>query len=120
MPIFSTLAHYFAARTICNNLCESNTCRRFPALCRSFNQNRSWFFVLDHTHYARWILVHLVSQKEVNPNIHAEFVKGNFAIRKSRGVFSAIAIDQAHEQNNASVRGDGGAVGLTENTADLH
>ena len=25
-----------------------------------------------------------------------------------------MAIDQAHEQNNAMVKGDGGAVGLTE------
>ena len=30
-----------------------------------------------------------------------------------------IAIDQAHEQNNESVKGDGGAVGLTENSAAL-
>ena len=55
-----------------------------------------WFFALDHTHYARWMPVHLrdlVSLKEVHPNIHAEFVKGNFAVRKSRRVFSAIAID---------------------------
>ena len=34
-------------------------------------------------------------------------------------MFSGIAIDQAHEQNNASVKGDGGAVGLTENPAAL-
>ena len=32
-------------------------------------------------------------------------------------VFSGIPIDQAHEQNNASVKGDGGAVGLIENSA---
>ena len=41
-------------------------------------------------------------------------------MRKSRRVFSAIAIDQVHEQNNASVKGDGGAVGITENPAALH
>ena len=34
-------------------------------------------------------------------------------------MFSGIAIDQAHEQNNASVKGDGGGVGLTENPAAL-
>ena len=34
-------------------------------------------------------------------------------------MFSGIAIDQAHEQNNASVTGDGGAVGLSENPAAL-
>ena len=34
-------------------------------------------------------------------------------------MFSGNAIDQVHEQNNASVKGDGGAVGLTENPATL-
>lgn len=29
-------------------------------------------------------------------------------------------MDQAHEQNNASVKGDGGALGLTVNPAALH
>ena len=30
-----------------------------------------------------------------------------------------MAIDQAHEQNNAYVKGDGGAVGLMDDTAAL-
>ena len=30
-----------------------------------------------------------------------------------------MAIDQAHKQNNALVKGDGGAVGLTENPKAL-
>lgn len=40
-------------------------------------------------------------------------------MEKSKHAFSAIAIDHAHEQNNASVKGDGGAVGLTENPSAL-
>ena len=34
-------------------------------------------------------------------------------------VFSAIPIDQAHEQNNACSKRDGGAVGLTDNPSAL-
>lgn len=33
--------------------------------------------------------------------------------------FSAIAIDQGHEQNNGAAKDEGGAVGLTENPAAL-
>ena len=33
--------------------------------------------------------------------------------------FLSIPIDQAHEQNNKLVKEDGGAIGLTENTAEL-
>ena len=81
-----------------------------------------WFFALDHTHSAKWMPVHLrdmVSLKECHTDVDAEFLKGNFVMKKSKHAFSAIAIDQAHEQNNASVKGDGGAVGLTENLAAL-
>ena len=49
------------------------------------------------------------------PYVYAEFLKGNFVVKKSMRAWSAIAIDKAHKQNNASVKGDGGAVGLTEN-----
>ena len=82
-----------------------------------------WCFALDHINYARWIPVHLIdmiSLEKSHPNIYAEFVKGKFVVKKTQHAFSAIAIDQAHEQNNALVKGDGGAVGLTANPAALH
>ena len=39
----------------------------------------------------------------------------NWVISKSTHRYSAIPIDQAHEQENKVVKGSGGAVGLTEN-----
>ena len=81
-----------------------------------------WFFALDHIHYSRWIPVHLrdmVSLQECHHDVYEEIMKGKFTVKKTKHALSAIAIDQAHEQNNASVKGDGGAVGLTENPAAL-
>ena len=81
-----------------------------------------WFFAMVHTNYARWIPVHLrdmVALEEKHPDVFAEFMAGNFTVKKTTHAFSALAIDQAHEQINASVKGDGGAVGLTENPAAL-
>ena len=81
-----------------------------------------WFFALDHTNYARWIPVHLrdmVTLKDVHPKVFAEFLKGNFVVKKTANRFSAIAIDQGHEQNKAAVKDDRGAVGLTESPAAL-
>ncbi|KAG0723071.1 hypothetical protein GWK47_043325 [Chionoecetes opilio] len=68
------------------------------------------------------ISIHLrdmVSLKQLHPDVYAEFLKGNFVVKKSKRAFPAVAIDQTHEQNNAFVKGDGGAVGLTENPAAL-
>ena len=57
--------------------------------------------------------------EELHPNIHAHFLNGHFTIKKTGNAFSAMALDQAHEQNNAAVKGDGGAVGLMENPSAL-
>jgi hypothetical protein len=61
----------------------------------------------------------MVTLNNTHPDTYGEFLKGNFVVKKTTHSFSSIAIDQAHEQNNASVKGDGGAVGLTENPAAL-
>ena len=43
-----------------------------------------------------------------------EFHNGNFVVHKSCREFSALAIDQAREQTNTVIKGDGGAIGVTE------
>lgn len=53
------------------------------------------------------------------PVIAKEFKAGKFTVQTSEWFFSAITFDHAHEQNNAYVKGDGGAVGLTENPEAL-
>ena len=77
-----------------------------------------WFFALDHTNYARWIPVHLRGMAELankHPDVFTEFSNGQFTVQKTKRMFSAIPLDQAHEQNNAYVSGDGGAIGITDN-----
>ena len=61
----------------------------------------------------------MVALEDKHPDVFAEFMAGNFTVKKTTHAFAALAIDQVHEQNNASVKGDGGAVGLTENPAAL-
>ena len=58
-----------------------------------------------------------MSQK--HPAILTEFEAGKFAVHKTKRKFSAIAIDQCHEQNNAIVKQSGGAIGLTTNPSAL-
>ena len=63
-----------------------------------------------HTHYARWIPVHLRDMAALlmkHPGVAREFRAGNFTVQKTKNVFSSIPIDQAHEQNNALIKGDG-------------
>ena len=81
-----------------------------------------WFFAMDHQNYARWISIHIkdmINIKTVNPDVYAKFLQGCFVVTKTSRRFSAIPLDQAHEQNNALIKGDGGAIGLTENAAAL-
>ncbi|KAG0712597.1 hypothetical protein GWK47_018171 [Chionoecetes opilio] len=54
-----------------------------------------------------------------HPDVFTEFSNGHFTVQKTKRIFSAIPIDQGHEQNNAYVKGDGGAIGLTDNPTAL-
>ena len=75
-----------------------------------------WFFALDHQNYARWIPVHINDMESLPPSIQQEFEEhGHWVVQKTKNRFSAMPIDQAHEQNNELVKGSGGVVGLTEN-----
>ena len=76
-----------------------------------------WFFALDHYHYARWLSIHwydMTTLNDTNLEIAEAFSKGSFVISRTRNKFSSMGIDQCHEQLNKIVKGDGGAVGLTE------
>lgn len=53
----------------------------------------------------------MVTLKDTNPDVHKQFLKGNSMVKKTPCSFSDVAIDQVYEQNNASVKGKGGAVG---------
>ncbi|KAG1712189.1 Conserved oligomeric Golgi complex subunit 6 [Nymphon striatum] len=81
-----------------------------------------WFYALDRTHYARWIPVHLKDMAKLttkHPDVAKKFKESHFTVQKTQRAFSSIPIDQAHEQNNACIKGDGGAVGLTDNPSAL-
>ena len=76
------------------------------------------FFALDQTNYVRWLpadIPDLMNLAKVYPNDEMEFRNEHFVINKTARVSSAISIYQAHEQNNAMVKGTEGAVGFTEN-----
>jgi len=96
--------------------------RNFGLYLTSLKKMLPWFFVMDHPNYSRWLSVHvkdLVELETTAPAIYRRFLTGGFAICKTHRPFSAIGIDQAHEQNNAVVKGDGGAIGLTEDNDAL-
>ena len=81
-----------------------------------------WMFALDKPNYSRWLSVHIqdmMDLQKVHPSLYQSFLEGHFVYHKSKKMFSAIARDQCHEQNNALVKGDGGAIGLTENPQAL-
>ena len=82
----------------------------------------TWFFSLDMSNYARWLPVHIrdmLSLNHLHPNVFDEFCRGHFVVNKTKRNFSLIALDHNHEQMNAIIKGEGGAVGLTEDPLAL-
>lgn len=94
----------------------------FSLYVQSLLKLMPWVFALDHVNYSRWLSVHIrdmLSLPTTHPNVFQQFKSGTFVVHKTKHPFSAIALDHAHEQVNAMVKGDGGAVGLTESTSAL-
>ena len=76
-----------------------------------------YFFALDHTHYARWVpvsLYDLENLKQINPEEYG-VIEQFFTVSKTRRRYSAIAIDQAHEQNNGRIKSVKGALAFLGN-----
>ncbi len=61
----------------------------------------------------------MINLSKLHPEVAEEFMIGNFTARKTNRAFSSMALDQAHEQNNAAIKSDGGAVGLTQSPETL-
>ena len=94
-----------------------------------------FFFAFDHYNYARWLPIHIRDMKSL-PVCQEEFKSNWVASSKIQGLcistivfnatiyhmchrFSYIPLDKVHEQENAKVKGKGGAIGLMENQVAL-
>ena len=94
----------------------------FNSYVDSLTNVMPWVAALDLTNYNRWLPVHLHDMQELpikHPDVYEKFVDGLFVVHKTQNRFSAMALDQAHEQENAVVKGNAGAAGLTENPGAL-
>ena len=81
-----------------------------------------YFFANNNVNYARWFPIHLRDMStlgEKHPQLAHAFQRGASVVHKSSRDFSAMAIDQAHEQGNSVIKADGGAIGVTEDPSAL-
>ena len=96
--------------------------RNFTLYRESLSELIPYLFANNNINYARWLPIHLrymMCLEKQHPYVAREFHQGNFVVHKSNRNLSAMAIDQAHKQNNAVIKGDGGDIGLTENPSAL-
>jgi len=94
----------------------------FFLYCQSPAELIPYFFANNNVNYARWLPIHyrdMVTLEQKHPQLAQEFQSGNFVVHKSSRQFSAMAIDQAHEQTNAVIKADGGVIGVTEDPSAL-
>ena len=88
--------------------------RNFALFVEILKHLAPFFFALDHVNYARYLPIHIYDMENLPTSVHEEFLLGKWVLSKTCNKFSAIPFDQAHENENKYVKGDGGIIGITE------
>lgn len=81
-----------------------------------------YFFAHDRLNYARMVPLYLAQMKQLessDPDIHEEFMKGNFCVNKNDIPFCAVGPDHAIEHENKTMKIQGGLKGLTQQPAAM-
>ena len=77
-----------------------------------------WLTIYDHTNYAKWGPVYLAEMKNLEntaPEVYAEFMNGNFVVKRSKRRFNQVPADQATEWINKTCKMQNGIIGITRN-----
>ena len=88
----------------------------FELYKQSISKILGWCFILDHTHYARWLSVHLrdmVNLQKTHPDVYDMFMKGFFVVNKTNINFSMIGVDHNPELKTKSLKKKGAHLSLT-------
>ena len=81
-----------------------------------------YFFTHDSLNYARMVPLYLAQMHRLkidDPDIHHEFMQGNFCVNKNEIPFCAIGPDHAIEHVNKLMKIRGGLKGLTQQPAAM-
>ena len=96
--------------------------RDFALYVQVLKSIMKYIFAFNHYNYTCWLTIHIDDMMKLEllcPNVYKEFCSGNFVVRKAINAFSKIALDQAHERNNAIIKGVSGAVALLSRVMNL-
>lgn len=91
----------------------------FNLYVQSLRSITPWMFALNHHNYARWLPIHIRTMINLPVDIKSHFLAGRFSVQKTNRKFSRIGLDHNHEQLNSTIKGVGGAIGLTGSDASL-
>ncbi len=86
----------------------------------SLNALCKYSFAYDKQKYARLVPLYLTDMatlQKTDPDIHQEFMNGNFAVNKNHIPFCAIGMDHALEHINRIMKVTGGLMGVTQNAS---
>ena len=88
----------------------------------SFRDMMSLMALYDHFNYTRWGIIYLADMLELEhtaPDVHKEFLSGNFVVKESVGVFNQVHTDMALEHVNKLCKVAGGIIGITRSKPAL-
>ena len=77
-----------------------------------------WLTIFDHANYTKWDPIYLAEMKNLEntaPEVYAEFMNGNFVLKRSKRRFNQVPAGQATEWINKTCKMQNGIKGITRN-----
>ena len=75
-----------------------------------------WLTIYENTNYARWGPVYLADMRRLEttaPEVYAEFMNGNFVVKRTRRCFNQVSADQSTGWVNRTCKIQNGIIGIT-------
>ena len=117
IPQFKYWHTTFQLEMILLRFVRSIRCGEFGLYVNSLSEIAPWCFTLDHSNYARWLSVHIrdmLNLENKHPELYKNFTEGYFVIKKTNNPFAMIGLDQNHEQENHTLKENGGSNDFSE------
>ena len=117
-PVSKLWVSYLDMVCLLLNFIRSSRIGDWKLHLRCIQKMLPWFFAYDRMNYSRYLSLYLCEMQalpKTHPEVHEQFLAGEFSVQRGENSFSQIPVDQTIEQTiNRDSKTQGGIIGFSQ------